>query len=248
MKNFEGLVSILREFEKKYEAHHHLLPTPDRRMQYSEAIAMYFEPCAAKILAGHFLVTNTEGEKSVVRIIQPTAIELYYHEEGEGRFKDPIMYHTNDRKVSYNKDYFDARGIEGLPYYPIGSLNPHTSGIDVTFENAKEHYRASFLIREYTVKYEGGVEQFVKNSTDIYDDLLLNGIPIDDADWVEWCEGEPIHHDQIERRWRRNVADYTEVSPGKWEKNDLVEGRDCFTLGGIKYVKCPFNWQFRGKQ
>ena len=248
MKNFDGLISILREFEKKYEAHHHLLPTPDRRMQYSEAIAMYFEPCAAKILAGHFLVTNSEGEKSVVRIIQPTAIELYYHEEGEGRFKDPIMYHTNDRKVWSKENYFKDRGIESLPYFPIGSLNPHTSGIDVTFENAREHYRASFLIREYVVTYEGGKQIKVVNSTEIYDDMLLNGITLDNADWVEWCDGEPIHQDQIERRWRKNVADYTEVSLGKWEKNNLVEGKDSFTLGGIKYVKCPFKWQFRVKK
>ena len=135
MKNFDGLISILREFENKYEAHHHLLPTPDRRMQYSEAIAMYFEPCAAKILAGHFLVTNSEGEKSVVRIIQPTAIELYYHEEYDDGIKDTKMYHTND---NLPKSYWDRikkyspeqltlfyRSIienNGYPYFKIGSL------------------------------------------------------------------------------------------------------------------------------
>ena len=246
MKNFDGFISILREFEKKYDAHHFLLPQPDRRMQYSEAIAMYFEPCAAKILAGHFLVTNTEGEKPIVRIIQPTAIELYYHEEGEGRFKDPIMYHTNDRKVWSKENYFKDRGIEGLPYYPIGSLNPHTSGIDVTFENAKEHYRASFLIREYYVTYEVGKEPIkVVNSTEIYDDMLLNGITLDNADWVEWCDGtEDV---EVIRKWRRNVPMYRQVQgePDRWEPDP--DGMNTFSTPKGLVAKCPFNWQFRIK-
>ena len=243
MKNSKGLISILREFEKKYEAHHHLLPPPDRRMQYSEAIAMYFEPCAAKILAGHFLVTNTEGEKPIVRIIQPTAIELYYHEEGEGRFKDPIMYHTNDRKVWSKENYFKDRGIDGLPYYPIGSLNPHTSGIDITFENAKERYRASFLIREYVITYEGGKQVKVVNSTEIYDDMLLNGITLDNADWVEWCDG--AEEVEVERKWRRNVPKYRQVQGelGKWEPDP--DGMDTFSTPKGRVAKCPFNWQFR---
>ena len=245
MKNSKGLISILREFEKKYEAHHHLLPPPDCRMQYSEAIAMYFEPCAAKILAGHFLVTNTEGEKPVVRIIQPTAIELYYHEEGEGRFKDPIMYHTNDRKVWSKEKYFKDRGIEGLPYYPIGSLNPHTSGIDITFENAKERYRASFLIREYVITYEGGKQVKVVNSTEIYDDMLLNGITLDNADWVEWCDG--AKEVELERKWRRNVPMYRQVlgDPNRWEPDP--DGMDTFSTPKGRVAKCPFNWQFRIK-
>ena len=245
MKNSKGLISILREFEKKYETHHHLLPPPDRRMQYSEAIAMYFEPCAAKILAGHFLVTNTEGEKPVVRIIQPTAIELYYHEEGEGRFKDPIMYHTNDRKVWSKENYFKDRGIESLPYYPIGSLNPHTSGIDITFENAKERYRASFLIREYVITYEGGKQVKVVNSTEIYDDMLLNGITLDNADWVEWGDG--TEEVEVERKWRRNVPMYRQVlgKPDRWESDP--DGMDTFSTPKGRVAKCPFNWKFRTK-
>ena len=243
MKNFDGLISILREFEKKYEAHSFLLPPPDRRMQYSEAIAMYFEPCAKRILAGHFRVTNTEGEIPLVRIIHPTAIELYYHEEGEGRFKDPIMYHTNDRKVWNKENYFKDRGIEGLPYYPIGSLNPHTSGIDITFENVKERYRASFLIREYVVTYEGGKQVKVVNSTEIYDDMLLNGITLDNADWVEWCDG--AEEVEVIRKWRRNVPMYRQIQgePERWEP--VPDGLDSFSTPKGRVAKCPFNWQFR---
>ena len=214
-------------------------------MQFSEAIAFCFEPCAERILAGHFRVSNTEGEKTLARIIKPIAIELYFHEEGEGRFKDPIMYHTNDRKVWNKASYFKDRGIEELPYYPIGSLNPHTSGIDVTFENAKERYRASFLIREYKVTYENGKEAIVKNSTDIYDDMLLNGIPLDNADWVEWCDG--VGKVEIDRGWRRNVPDFIPKrdEPGKWEPNS--DDYDSFATAKGRFLKCQFNWQFRAK-
>ena len=39
---------------------------------------------------------------------------------------------------------------ENVPYFPkAGSLHPHRSGVDVTFENEDKEYRASFLIRAY---------------------------------------------------------------------------------------------------
>ncbi len=245
MKNHSGLVSILEEFEKNWQREHDFFPPGHLRMQFAEAIAMCFEPCAKKILAGHFRVINNEAEKPVVRIIQPTAIELYYHEEGEGRFKDPIMYHTNDRKVWGKENYFEDRGIDGLPYYPIGNLNPHTSGIDITFENAKERYRASFLMREYKVTYEGGKTVRVVNSTEIYDDMLLNGITLDNADWVEWCDGSD--EVEVERKWRRNVPMYRPVQgdPGRWEPDPA--GTDTFYTPKGRVAKCPFNWQFRIK-
>lgn len=245
MKNYNGLITILNVFEVNWREKHSLFPSGDRRMQFAEAIAMCFEPCAEKILAGHFKVTNQEGGKPVVRIIQPTAIELYYHEEGEGRFKDPIMYHTNDRKLRDNKDYFKERNIDGLPYYPVGSLNPHTSGIDITFENARERYRASFLIREYKVTYEGGKLVKVVNSTEIYDDLLLNGITLDKADWIEWCDGtEKV---EIVRNWRRNVPKYRQIQgeSDRWEPDP--NGMETFSTPKGRVAKCPFNWQFRTK-
>ena len=84
----------------------------------------------------------------------------------------------------------------------------------------------------------------MKNSTDIYDDMLINGITLDDADWIEWCEGKVLPADMIERKWRRNVAEYVECG-GVWKKNDIVDGRDSFSISGTRYVKCPFGWQFR---
>lgn len=237
MKGKDLLISHLRRFEKNREKGLGIVPS--QRQKYADAIAECFMPCAQNILAGSFTVNNGNTK----RTIRPTAIELYYHEEGPGRFKDPIMYHTQDRK----SQYLDSRGISLLPYFPMGNMNPHTSGIDITFENPSDQYRASFLIREYELICDDGNPIQVMNSTDIYDDLLINGISLDDADWIEWCDGEAIPVERIERTWRRNVAEYEERD-GVWKKNDKVADRKSFSIGGVRYVKCPFNWQFRIKK
>lgn len=233
----ELLISHLQLFDSERKKGFDVVPS--QRKEYSDAIAKCFIPCAQHILAGCFKVYNGNAK----RVIHPIAIELYYHEEGADGFKDPIMYHTQDRKT----EYLNSRGITALPYFPIGSMNPHTSGIDITFENPSAQYRASFLIREYDLVCDNGVPKTIKNSTDIYDDLLINGITLDNADWVEWCDGEALPVNRIDRKWRRNVADYV-VSGGVWTKNDNVDGSESFSIGGIRYVKCPFNWQFRIKK
>lgn len=80
-------------------------------------LAVQFMNVAENILLGACFEVNG------VRRIYPLEIEFYYHEEGDDGLKDPVMYHTNDHE---NKQ---------LDYYPLGSLNCHVSGIDITFEN-----------------------------------------------------------------------------------------------------------------
>lgn len=273
MNNNKEFINLLGIFEEKRKEIKREFKDYPSREEYAKDIAACFMPCAKAILAGHFrMVNNTEG-KEHVREIYPTAIELYYHEEGDNRFKDPIMYHTNDRKnydyyiekngqlkesKSKTPIYFDRRGIDSLPYFPIGSLNPHSSGIDVTFENSKERYRASFLIREYDICFYDGsapcelTPVHVKNSTDIYEDMLVNGIPLFEADWIEWVDGELLSDDEVKQRWRRNVPDYVKVQcegyPELWKKNtEIGDGLYFSGAGSIKYKKCPLNWQFAKK-
>ena len=253
MKNSAKLLSHLRMFEENRQAREADLKKATSRENYAEVIADCFTPCAQAILAGYFKVVNTAEGNELIREIHPTALELYYHEEGEGGFKDPIMYHTNDRKIAEHRrkkkpeEYFNKRGIPGLPYFPFGTENPHTSGIDITFENPSAHYRASFLIRKYIVKYESGVELPIDNSTEIYDDMLLNGIPMNDADWVEWVDGREVVK-EIKRGWRQNVPAYdvSDPAPEKWEKIPAT-GKGSFSSSGKYYAKCPFNWQFSKK-
>ena len=248
MMNIASLINHLQLFEEKRKNSVSSFPSPEKRVDYADAIAKCFIPCAKKILAGHFEVKNNVAGAIISRRIYPTVIELYYHEEDPGGFQDPIMYHTDYRKRSELKakgeTYFTLTGLNELPYYPIGSLNPHTSGIDVTFENAEKHYRASFLIREYKVIYENKKERTVKNSTEIYDDLLLNGITLDNADWIEWVEGKEDAKLK-DRGWRRNVPDYKRdhENPELWIKKE-ASGKDTFSVGKYSYAKCPLRWQF----
>lgn len=74
--------------------------------------------------------------------------------------------------------------------------------------------------------------------------MLLGGIPLNDADWVEWCDGKASAPVEVVRKWRRNVPDYKYVpgDPGKWERN--TEGAETFSTYGGRFAKCPFNWQF----
>ena len=275
MKNYASLIEHLKLFDenrkKMIESNH--LQHPEQRIEYAKKIAECFIPCAKKILAGCFQVKKKEGGEEVVRWIYPTVLELYYHEEDPNGFKDPIMYHTNDRKYydyyldangkekshgPQSRNFFEKRGIDGLPYFPMGSLNPHTSGIDITFENPDKHYRASCLIREYTIVFAKGKEPVpIKNSTDIYDDLLLYGITLDNADWIEWEPGDSLDSVSLEdfkakhSSDRRNVPDYIpsevviEGCRVLWKKNDHPDGAPAFAGPNKKvYKKCPFKWQF----
>lgn len=280
MKNFENLKVILESFDKNRDnsINKGKLSDPNNREEYAQAIAECFKPCSAKILAGHFRVTNNAGGTKQVRNIYPTAIELYYHEEGNGRFKDPIMYHTTDRKkydfyknkdyyeeyyvkhrnndsdkkTAKRKDYFFVREnrITEIPYFPFGSLNPHSSGIDITFEKPEKRYRASCLIREYQIQFaDEGKKILIKNSTDIYDDMLLCGITLDNADWIEWKDVDLntiVLEDKPELIKRKNVCAYEKYNdePELWQKK--VKERDA-NGKPVSYEKCTFNWQFRIK-
>ena len=252
MSNLESLKKLLLEFEENRKKNENEFPSPQAdRNGYAHKIAECFLPCAEKILAGRFKVTCKIGEDVRVRFIQPTAIELYYHEEKDGGFKDPIMYHTDYRKRTDKKakgaTYFSLTKLSELPYFPVGSLNPHTSGIDVTFENAEKKYRASFLIRKYKVKYENGEERTTDNSTEIYDDMLFGGIPLNNSDWIDW-EDNVEKVKAVDCDWRRNVPEYKKTSESSelWEKKKATEG-NTFSIGGVSYAKCPFNWQFKIK-
>lgn len=93
-----------------------------------DELTKQFKEIAQIVFNGRYVV-NGEYE------IYPIDIEFYFHDVENEIIKEPQMYHANN-------DY---------PYFPIGSLFPHRSGIDMTFEREGK-YRASFLIRGYTYK------------------------------------------------------------------------------------------------
>lgn len=255
MKNFAAFITHLKSFEQERQKRLKGPYKSEIRDEYAKVIAECFLPCAQSLLAGHFRLVYIIDGKKHVREIYPTVLELYYHEEGNGNFKDPIMYHTNDRKYyEFYKDqyeelkdrkdrqsYFDKRGIDALPYYPIGALNPHPSGLDITFENPDKGYRASCLIRQYSVSFDGRDLIKIENSTDLYDDMLFNGIGLDNANWIEWVDGA-LSSISVTQSERKNVSAYEKYneSPELWRKVVIGHKADNKPI----FAKCTFGWQF----
>lgn len=198
-----------------------------------ESINAEFARMAKYLLyGGHFRVMNDKN-------IYLEEIEFYYHEEN-GKIKDPIMYHTNDHEG------------KSLPYYKVGRISMHTSGVDVTFENEEKQYRASFLIRAYSVD-DNSIET---RSTYIYDDMFGMGIPLDEPIEIEWVDDEmkdDIKNLSLKGTWRKNVPEYKRDSAGnylkdengKYKKEETAEiSENTFAYAKIRYVKCHKLWRF----
>lgn len=218
-----------------------LLRTFNGGTSSEDSINKEFAKLAKTLLyGGHFRVMDSKN-------IYLEEIEFYYHEEN-GSIKDPIMYHTNDH----------APEDKTLPYFKIGRFNMHASGVDVTFENEEKQYRASFLIRAYSI--DNGKK--IPNSTFIYDDMFFMGIPTDEPIEIEWVEDEMDEKTKnlvLEGTWRRNVPEYEKDDKGAYKRDDEGKyqkvvtkdtGDDTFACGKVRheecrrYKKCGRKWRF----
>lgn len=187
-------------------------------------------------------------------------IEFYYHEEQNNGLKDPIMYHTSDHEK-----------CSDLPYFECGSFNCHVSGIDITFENQKKCFRASFLIRGYSV-YSLVNHEWVRTKnhearpTYLYEDLM-NGIPLNNSLNIEWVNENLVADKyEISNGCRLNVPAYIKDESGHYIKDSngnyikkeiseeqfelLQEGfkSQYFLYSGKRYKKCDRPWRFYKKQ
>lgn len=113
-----------------------------------------------------------------------TSVEFYYHEEigdDDKRIIDPIMYHRN------------VKDKPNVPYLKVGTLYPHWSGIDITFEDDKSLYRASALIRSYKVVQLVPERLELKESdlsTYVYD-YLFDGLSVDrEITTIDWQDDD----------------------------------------------------------
>ncbi len=111
---------------------------------------------------GYFLVMLDEQSKK----IYPVEVEFYIYGERESDqteenkwMCDYNMYHRHYDKIDRKNPIDDKKNY--VAYFPkSGSLFPHKSGVDVTFENEDEEYRASFLIKVYRVNDpKGSIER-----------------------------------------------------------------------------------------
>ena len=114
-----------------------------------------FKELAPYFLSGGYIKVRDEYR------IYLTTVEFYFHSEKDDGIKDPIVYHRNGRMVLDNDKHAPK-----LPYFPFMSLHAHDSGYDITFENDREQYRASALIRAYQV-WDEKAGQWIKWDKDI---------------------------------------------------------------------------------
>lgn len=156
-------------------------------------------------LAPHFIYGGYIAVDDAYQIYIRT-VEFYFHDESDAKnaIKDPIVYHRNNR-------------IKGLnpPYFPLMSLHTHQSGIDITFENEEQQYRASALIREFSV-FDRKTHQFLKfngkerddRSTFLYD--FLNGFSLHEVSTIVWVDNPHTPQRELKSGTRKNVFVYKE--------------------------------------
>lgn len=180
--------------------------------QTTEELTKEFKSLAPAFLYGGYIKV---GEDYRVYI---HTVEFYFHAEAGSPYniQDPIVYHREGK--------YEGRSV---PYFPILSIHAHASGYDITFENEALRYRASALIRAYSV-YDVRRKCFLNTqkkdrhwddrSTFLYD--FINGFPIDGSIHVQWVDEElPCPHDLKEPCPRRNVFVYENGQ--KTNKRDL---------------------------
>lgn len=208
------------------------------------------------LLGGYFMAGDTR--------IRVTDMEFYFHQEGDcpGLIKDPIMYHTYDherdalhvqRRLKDHPEWAKSHDEDkALPYFAPGTINPHASGLDFTFENEERKYRASFLVRGYLVMNENRKET---RSTYLYDDLLFQGIPTVGEPNIAWIEEKQEGSlDYIYPRHNVAAYEYDENGFPKRDENGKfikkkADESSKFTFGvnGIRYEKCDRSWRFKLK-
>ena len=177
-----------------------------------EELSTLFSDLAPAIIYGGYIKV---GEDYHIYI---HTVEFYFHSETGSPYdiQDPIVYHREGK--------YEGRRV---PYFPVLSLHAHASGYDITFENEALKYRASALIRAYSI-YDVKEKRFLDTqkegrhwddrSTYLYD--FINGFPIDGKHYIEWIDAEQTcPHEVKEPAPRRNV--FTYENGKKTDKKDL---------------------------
>lgn len=151
-----------------------------------------FEKIAGIVINGGYFLVNENARIFV------TDMEFYFHSERDEREtwkKDYAMYHRGPK--------------DAVPYFPVGSVYPHNSGVDITFENESEEYRASFLIRGHRYAdenetYSSDKPTYVREDMFGYANCLSGGLNI------KWIDEASVPSDIIQDV-RINVSAYNKA-------------------------------------
>ena len=156
------------------------------RQASEETIQGMLFDIAKVVLSGGYFEVN--GDTT----IYPMDIEFYLYDEKDPSRKwmrDANMYHKGPK----------------VRYFPvIGTFYPHESGVDVTFENPDEGYRASFLIRAY--KYEENGE-IVRTPRYLWEDLFGYGSFFGDGLHIKWIDSPDDAKVDIKPDYRHHLND-----------------------------------------
>ena len=137
-----------------------------RELAEDKLTERFAEIAKAAIYGGYFRVNNDFD----IHIVE---VEFYFHSEDDdiSSIHDWAMYHR-------------GRNVD---YFPTGSLHPHNSGVDVTFEKEGE-YRASFLIRQYEIN-----GRIYTQPSYLREDLIgYTGCVLGDGPTIEWINIETL--------------------------------------------------------
>lgn len=140
-------------------------------------------------------------------------MEFYFHSERNEQElwkKDFCMYHRGTK--------------EEVPYFPVGSICPHNSGVDVSFENPFEEYRASFLVRGHRYEdgketYETGKPTYLRENMFGYSNCISGGLNI------RWIDDRSCPQNELTDDTRVNVSKYDENGKSIKGENDLRRWR-----------------------
>ena len=214
-----SLLECLQEFKGAHK---------NGTMNRLESVTVEFLALAKKLLyGGHFIVSDNNNKELLK--IELRSVEFYYHEENDNlvdqndekdrKICDPIMYHKNPKNGKNKKKAFKT-----------GILNPHVSGIDITFEDYAEDkkpedvvYRASVLLRSFYV-IQNNERKVDECSTHLYDYLLMNSPLMPDAEIrIKWVEHNVANNNELYCGHRLNVFKYgddgektTDVDTREW--------------------------------
>lgn len=127
-----------------------------------ESLDKQFQELAKYFLYGGYIHVNSDGITKIDRKIYIREVEFYFYDEthkltdkkDESAIK---VYHRNNSKY-YSKVPCNPKLPIGKEthYFKKGSLYLHSSGVDITFENYNNMYRASALIRAFSVEEKVG--------------------------------------------------------------------------------------------
>lgn len=205
-----------------------------------KGVPAQFVDIACSILSGCIEVVGQDQNATtkIVRVI-PTTVEIYCHDENDSGVKDQIVYHKNAKNAKTDK-----------PYFSIGILHNHVSGIDITFESSKHRLRSSALIRGFRIENVNSnvlgmkIDKEDDMSTHLYE-ALFSQFNIIDGFSIHWIDDyKKLNENDIIPKVRKNVAEYDDDN--KKKKSKKYPGEDTTKNG--EYVQDKRLWSFTSEK